>query len=330
MSLPPESTNRVLIKVTLEPVVGSTIQPTGFPDLGAAEFDRPGPEGTTRCLLVESVQSMTNHLEAKAWDAPAHKPSAPIEQLPYVAVEDARDSSFLTSSRLEPHRLASPYIKDALVDGEPGKEWITSRLGLVERRPTDWARVYSAIFEMDPMCLIHGAFFSDPAWAKSGNPKVRRATTAVIEARNVERVVSGGLKRDDVQFTGDKDSGRGSEEGYGFVPFGRVEYAAEVIELAIALDVGQIRGYGLGAEPTQLLENVALWQIAKLLEEPLRLRTACDLEVAEARVERPEGFELAQASAYAEAIASAGVEFDGPGARTAQWPAPKGKKAKKD
>ncbi len=51
---------RLLIEADLQPVQGARFQPTGFPDLGAAEFD--GPDGR-RMLLVESAQSVANHLE---------------------------------------------------------------------------------------------------------------------------------------------------------------------------------------------------------------------------------------------------------------------------
>ena len=59
--------NRHVYDVELTPVLGSTFQPTGFPDLGAATFDRFGATGDdlpVPSLLVESVQSMTNRLEA--------------------------------------------------------------------------------------------------------------------------------------------------------------------------------------------------------------------------------------------------------------------------
>ncbi len=60
--------NRRLFQVPLEPVSGSMFQPTGFPDIGAAIFERPirDADGSTSfqsALLVESAQSMANRLE---------------------------------------------------------------------------------------------------------------------------------------------------------------------------------------------------------------------------------------------------------------------------
>ncbi len=50
---------RLLIEARLKPVQGTRFQPTGFPEIGAAEYD--GPEGE-KMLLVESAQSMANRL----------------------------------------------------------------------------------------------------------------------------------------------------------------------------------------------------------------------------------------------------------------------------
>lgn len=61
--------SRELFDVELMPAAGSRFQPTGFPDIGAAVFQRPsGESGWVDCLLVESAQSMANRLEAVAWD----------------------------------------------------------------------------------------------------------------------------------------------------------------------------------------------------------------------------------------------------------------------
>ncbi len=96
--------------------------------------------------------------------------------------------------------------------------------------------------------------------------------------------ISGGVKRDDVRFTADSKAGAGSEDGYGFVPFSRTEYVAERIVLSAALDLEQLRNYRLGAKRTRLLGLVALYEVVSLLARPLRLRTACDLEVASVTV----------------------------------------------
>ncbi len=303
-----EGEPRLILKAVLAPVVGSTFQPTGFPDLGAAEFERPlSDDRTQQAVLVESVQSLANHLESTGWDSAKNRPDSTLESLPYVEVRD-KEGRFLTSSRLEPHRLAGAYIKNGEVDGKKAGELMIERLGVQKGAPSDWRSIYRAIFQLDPLCLIHGVFFSDPQWKDYGNPKVRRALTAVIEAHGTRPVVSGGVKRDDVNPTAGES--RTSKEGFGFVPFGRTEYTAQEITLDVALDLEQIRGYGLGDAETNLLMAAALWEVRTLLDRPIRLRTACDLELQSIEIQRPNGFELPSADALADRIEKAGVELN--------------------
>lgn len=309
---------RLVVDARLRPVIGSTFQPTGFANLGAAEFQRPGRPPS---LLVESVQSMTNHFEALGFDDAARRPIALLEALPWIAVRGTDSGEHLTSSREEPHRLAAAYVRNADIDGEVGLAWLVRRLGLRPRMPLDWRSIYATIFQLDPLCLLHGVFFSDKGF--HGNPKVRRALSAVIEAHDVVPVVSGGLKRDDVQFTSAKGQGQGAEEGYGFVPFGRTEYSADEILLSASLDLAQLRGYGLAPAATRLLVLVALWDLRVLLDGPLRLRTACDLQVEDIAIRRPDGYALPGRVELEEAIAATDVAFDEPGERSASWPAVK-------
>lgn len=305
--------SRLVLRAKLKPVAGSSFQPTGFPDLGAAEFERPdGEGGADKALLVESVQSMANRLEDVAWDDDGQRPAALISTLPYIEVREKSSGEFLTSSRLEPHRLAGAYIRSAEIDGQDGDVWLTEKTGMQEGRPLDWRVLYRSLFELDPLSLIHGVFFSSPGWRSYGNPKVRRAVTAVIEAHGVRPLISGGVKRDDVNPV--KGESRGSSEGFGFVPFGRTEYTADEIELSAVIDLEQIRGYGLDDKATELLTAIALWQLRSLLDRPLRLRTACDLEPDDdgVVVVRPDGSSLPP-RADLEAVISAGeVDVDGP------------------
>lgn len=309
---------RLLIDAELTPAFGTTFQPTGFANLGAAEFEHP--DGS-RSLIVESVQSLANHFEAVGFDAPAGTPIALLQSLPWIGVHDAGGAR-LTSSRQEPHRLASAYVREGAIDGTTGSAWLRQQMDLAEKRPLPWPRIYRALFDVDPLALLHGVFFSEKGFP--GNPKVRRALSAVIEAHGVSAVVSGGLKRDDVQFTADSKAKRGAEEGYGFVPFGRVEYTAREIRFSASIDLQQIRGYGLGEPETELLMRLALWEVVTLLAGPLRLRTACDLDVVEVTVRRPDGFDVPSLVELEEAIAQNAVTFTSPGERVVTWPAPKG------
>ncbi len=105
-----ESHTRLVVDAQLQPVVGTTFQPTGFANLGAAEFRRPGGPAS---LLVESVQSMANHLEAQGFDAATREPIVLLRDLPWIGVRATDGDERLTSSRQEPHRLAAVYLREA-------------------------------------------------------------------------------------------------------------------------------------------------------------------------------------------------------------------------
>lgn len=265
---------RLLLDVPLAPAIGSRFQPTGFPDIGAADFKRPtGADTTVECLLVESAQSMANHLEGTAWDVASNGPHGVLSGLPYVRVVADDDGRFLTSSRLEAHRLASAFVKDSTLDGQSMVDVIRDRLGLRDDTPIPPRQIAAAVFALDPLCLVHGVFFADSAWP--GQPKILRALTAFVEASGVQRADSGGVKKDHVRHK--LSEGGGTAEGYGMVPFHRTEWTAEKIEASFALDHKQLRSYGLGDDAAELLAAIAMWEIRSLLDDGMRLRTACDL-----------------------------------------------------
>lgn len=264
---------RELISVDLVPIAGSRFQPTGFPDIGAATFSKPAVEGWTRALLLESSQSMANHLEARGWDAGANQPVDTLAGLPYVRVVSDTDARFLTSSRTEAHRLASAFVRDAKLNGASMSEVLRERLALQKDVPVAPRDIARAIFSLDPFCLIHGVFFAVKDWP--AQPKIARALTAFVEAVDVQEAISGGVKRDDVRRT--TAEGSGASEGYGFVPFHRTEYTARTITASFCLDLDQLASYGLPSPATDLLRDLALWEVASLLEAGFRPRTACDL-----------------------------------------------------
>jgi len=287
------SPNRRLFDVPLQPISGSRFQPTGFPDIGAALFKRPDRRGEvtewTDALLLESAQSMANRLEETGWDAGAQDQAGSFAGLPYVRVLSAEGDTYLTSSRTEAHRLASAFVKDSSLEGAGMVDVIRERLRLEDDRPLAPRDIAAAIFAMDPLCLIHGVFFADKNWP--GQPKIARALTAFIEAHDVRRADSGGVKRDDVRHSIAEGAG-GSSEGYGSIPFHRTEYTAAEIMAYFCLDLAQIRAYGLGSAESDLVETIALWEIRSLLDGNMRLRTACDLEPVDSDITDRDGVSL--------------------------------------
>jgi CRISPR-associated protein Csb1 len=320
-------TSRLGYDAQLIPVLGSTFQPTGFPDIGAATFTRFEDSEPIDALLVESVQSMANRLEATAWDAAADASVAEVAGLPYVRVVRAGTGEFLTSSRLEAHRLASPFVHTATLDGRPMFGVIRDRLGLAKDTPLRRAAMARAVAALDPFCLLHGVFFAQKEWY--GQPKFERAISAVIEAHGVRRAVSGGRKSDRVRHQLEESTG-GTAEGYGSVPFHRTEWTAQTIVASFVVDVELLRSYGLPAPATELLETLALWEIRCLLDGALRLRTACDLELAGPIRSRWDGPELPKrdvlTARLGELLPQCRDVFGAGGPLTVEW---SGKPAKK-
>ena len=285
-------TQRTVLRVQMRPIAGSRFQPTGFPDLGPATFQRPvGETEMQQCVLVESNQSMANRLEGTLWSEGDQAPVEMIAALPWIRVTAADDGRYVTSSRTEAHRLASAFVKQSELDGVGMTETIKERLALRDDTPLAPRHLARAIFALDPMCLLHGVFFADSAWP--GQPKVARAITGAVEAHDVAEAVSGGVKFDRVRHSLGESEG-GTAEGYGTVPFHRMEFTARSIEATFVLDLAQLDAYGLPEGPRDLLEALALWEVRSLIDGGMRLRTACDLEPIEAAdlSELPEAAEL--------------------------------------
>lgn len=266
--------DKVLFDVSLAPVQGHRFQPTGFPDLGAATFETES--GT--CLLVESAQSMANRLEATCWDDATQSLLPELSGLSFVRVND-KAGGFLTSSMLEAHRINSVYVEKA--DKGAFHEMLGKEIGLAKDRPIDRRALAKALLKFDACSLLHGVFLE----SIDGRVRVARAMTAFIEAEGVRVAASGGVKNDHVKPGTEKEGDepnaekKTAKEGYGNVPFHRDEFTARTITLFANIDLAQIRGYGLGDEPTRMLTLLALFKVRALLGGKLRLRTACDFKM---------------------------------------------------
>ncbi len=295
--------NRQLFDVRLEPTQGSRFAPTGFPDLGAALFQRPSDEGWEDCLLVESAQSMANRLEATIWDAASNAPVEFLARLPYVRVVD-QAGRYITSSRTESHRLASPYVRMAKADGKDLRERFRDQLGLAENDPLDYQAMARTLLQLDPLTLVHGVFFAGKKNEFPGQPKFPRILTAFIEAVDVRRAESGGVKRDHVSHS-QKESGSDATEGYGSIPFQRTEWTARSIVASFNIDIAQLDSYGLPEPAANLILGIAQYEIAALLANPLRLRTNCDLHVIDDKITDREGALLPSADELATQVSRA-------------------------
>jgi len=270
---------RLLLEAKLKPVAGTRFQPTGFPDLGPAQYRLP--DGTPM-LLVESAQSMANRLEAVCWDSASDDWIEPLRGLPCVVVKDKK-GNVLTNSVLEAHRLNSPYILES--KDKRFAELLKKELVIGEIGPININLLAKALLKYDINALLHGVFLAKSDIA-GGRMRLPRALTAFIEARNVTTAPSGGVKNDIVNPGGD------TSKGFGNVPFHREEFCGEITAYFI-LDLALIRGFGFDDVVEELLIALALYKIHRFLRDGLRLRTACDLEMdGPLMVKRPDGFDL--------------------------------------
>jgi CRISPR-associated protein Csb1 len=294
--------SRILIEADLKPMQGTRFQPTGFPDLGHATYRTA--DGT-EMLLVESAQSVANRMETACWDADESELAAPLRGLPYIRVVTP-DGEVLTNSLLEAHRINSPYILEGT--DTTILHILSKELGGDEEAAIDAKKLARTLARYDVNALLHGVFLAKKDLA-GGRYRVPRALSGFIEARGVGVAASGGVKNDRVNPSGD------TGKGFGNVPFHRDEYTAGAITAFFNIDLAQIRGYRLPDPMGALLSTLALWKILAFLDTGLRLRTACDLEVAgPIRVTRPQGFQIpkrgeleAELGTLIKAAANAGV-----------------------
>jgi CRISPR-associated protein Csb1 len=275
---PLDNHHDLLFEVALKVRQGHRFQPTGFPDLGAAEFDTP----SGRSLLIESAQSMANRLEAVCWDESTNDLIEPLRGLSYVKVTrkeksgDRKEERYLTSSITDSHRLNSPYILES--KDQTFFNTLQSELGALEKGPIDRKVLAQKLLKYDASSLVHGVFLAKEKLA-GGRLRVARALTAFIEADSVKVAPSGGSKQDHVDPTGKAFGQAGAEKGFGHIPFPRDEYTAEQITLYANIDLAQIRGYGLDKNATKMLILLALLKLRTFVDSPMRLRTACSFEL---------------------------------------------------
>jgi CRISPR-associated protein Csb1 len=272
---------RLLIEANLIPLQGTRFQPTGFPDLGAATYTIPGNKKTSM-LLLESTQSVANHLENSIWDESTQDVISPLRGISYVVAK--RGDKTITNSLLEAHRINSPYILGT--EKSPFFQTFQQEINYSKLEPLDFHKLAKALAKYDINCLLHGVFLEKIG----GVVRLSRTLSGFIEAKNVEVVASGGAKKDRVDPSGKSYEKDGASKGFGNVPYHREEYTAETITAYFNLDLAQIRGYRLGEAVEDLLIAIALYKILRFLDSGLRLRTACDLECVQITVKRPDKF----------------------------------------
>lgn len=280
---------RLLLRARLKPLQGTRFQPTGFPEIGAAQYE--GPDGTPT-LLVESAQSMANRLEAVCWDRVAGEWVAPLHGLSVIKVKDKAGQP-LTNSVLEAHRINSPYILEG--NDKTVFDKLKADLADMEEGIVDLRKLARVLLSLDVNALLHGVFLAKKELA-GGRLRLPRALSGFIEATDTKVAASGGVKNDSVNPSGD------TSKGFGNVPFSRDEFVSPDITAYFNLDLAQLRGYGFTKPVFDLLVALALYKVRAFLETGLRLRTACDLESEALEVQRPSGFQVPTLGALTQAL----------------------------
>jgi CRISPR-associated protein Csb1 len=282
-------TPRLLIEARLKPLQGTRFQPTGFPEIGAAQYE--GPDGTPM-LLLESAQSVANRMEEVCWDKVADDWIPPLRGLSVIKVLD-KGGKPLTNSVLESHRINSPYILEG--QDKTILENLERELAEEKESAPDIRKLARVLLRLDVNALLHGVFLAKEKLA-GGRYRLPRALSGFIEAREIKVAASGGVKKDQVNPSGE------TSKGFGHVPFSREEFVSPDIRAYFNLDLAQLRGYSLSASVSTLLVALSVFKILMFLQDGLRLRSACDLECEEIVVKRPTGFTLPTVASLVNAI----------------------------
>lgn len=261
---------RLLLEASLRPAQGDRFQPTGFADLGAAQYTTPDGR---RMLLVESAQSVANRLERAVIDGDGVDLRPELKGLPYVRVElTGQGDGVKTSSLVEAHRLNSPFI----VTNKDFSTPFLEKSGYKKGQVINWPAAARAVLHFDPCSLLHGVFFAN---IEDGRLRFPRVLTGFIEASDVAEAASGGVKNNHFDPSGEIRAEGYDKDVYGNVPYSRLEFTARDIRAYFNIDLAQLRGYQLPKAAQHLLVTLALYKVRRFLDEGLRLRTACDLLV---------------------------------------------------
>ena len=258
-----------------------TFVPAGFVDVGHSVV-RDAQTGKN-LVIVDSVQSLANHIEATLLLRPGHV-IAGLEAMPFLrlTITDPHGRTRVTSSLELPHRLASGWFCKA-------KEL----RGFQEQLATDILDngIAAATFRRCPNSLLHGVFYSQLAGLDPNVAKTPRLLSAEVVAIGAQSVADGGVAKDPLTVKGDFDledsliapenkakqisDNKASIYGIGYITYRHQAFIADRIELAIYLAEGRIARLDLPDPAKDVLRLLARFKLATLLAAPLDLRAHC-------------------------------------------------------
>ena len=299
---------RLMMYADLTQLDGHRLQVTNFPDLGPAQFKAYRDDHWVNSVVVDSHQSVANHLELALWDQAADDWIEPLRGLPYVVIDCGRLGR--THTVREAHRLNSAYIWTGKDTPETEKfiRELHADIGIIStgKKPKkkkkeeggtenaaevpghlDLRRFYRAVFKRDINAVIHGVFLEKVA----GRLRMTRLLSGFIDAYHIEPAHSGGVKNDHL-LPSPKALGLKAEQGFGNVPYARTDFSPKQIVGAFKIDLDQLNGYGLGQAAEELLIAISLLKVRRLLGRGFKPRANCDLTLGggDIRVDLPTGF----------------------------------------
>src|SRR3546814_19785018 len=129
--------------------------------------------------------------------------------LSVIKVTD-KDGKSLTNSVLEAHRINSPYILEGADKTVFNK--LKNELADMDEGFVDLKKLAKVLLGLDVNTLLHGVFLAKKE-LDGGRFRLPRALYAFIEAKASKVAAVGGVRNDDVNLTGDRETGLGTEEG---------------------------------------------------------------------------------------------------------------------
>ena len=262
--------------IRLKPLL-PTFVPAGFVDVGPSVV-RDATSGEN-LVIVDSVQSVANHLEATLVAEPGRAITG-LEGMPYVrlTITDPAGRTRSTSSLELPHRLASGWLCKAkdLKDFQESlaKDILDNGIAAVT-------------FRRCPNSLLHGVFYSQLAGLDPNVAKTPRLLSAEVVARGAQSVTDGGVAKDPLFPSGDGfdveglvgTKAKAAEVGAGYIPYRHQAFIAREIELSVYLAEGRISRLPLPEPARDVLRLLARTKLALWLAEPLDLRAHCIFQV---------------------------------------------------
>lgn len=252
-----------------------TFVPAKFKDVGHSVV-RDASTGKN-LVIVDSVQSIANHLESTLIDQPGHV-IAGLEGLPYVrlTITDPNGRCRTTSSLELPHRLASGWFC------RPTERELRSFQEALSQRILDEG-IAAATFRYCPNSLLHGVFYSQLVGLNPNIAKSARLLTAEVVAFGAQSVADGGVAKDPLFISGDDfdvtalvgNNATAAQVGAGNIIFRHQAFIAERIELAVYLAEGRISRLQVPDPAKEVLRLLAMFKLAKMLAEPIDLRAHC-------------------------------------------------------